>query len=58
MSLAHNIKAIFLDVTGKQHPAKYHGSEATYVEGKEAGVSTPPSGNEKEISEKTGVDEK
>jgi hypothetical protein len=44
-------KSIYLDVTGKKHPSKYHGPEATFVEGKETGTDTPPAGAE-EISEK------
>jgi hypothetical protein len=48
------VKSIYLDVTGKQHPSKFHGAEATFVEGKEAGMDTPPTvtkGSEKEIGE-------
>jgi len=45
--LWHTISSIYLDVTGKQHPRKFHSPEATYVEGTEktgsAGVDTPPS---------------
>jgi hypothetical protein len=56
-SLKHNVRAIFRDITGKEHPSKHHRPEATYVEGKEAGtgVATPEHGNEKEIPEKSTV---
>ncbi len=40
--LLYVLKAIYLDVTGKKHPSKYHGPEATFVEGKEMGTETPP----------------
>src|SRR5277367_2418550 len=46
-ALATTLKAIYLDVTGKQHPSKFHHPEATYVEGKETGGDTPPAGHEK-----------
>jgi len=45
--IAHTIKAIFLDVTGKQHPSKFHGHGAEITEGvaeeKNDGLDTPPS---------------
>jgi hypothetical protein len=41
LSMAHTFKAIFLDVTGKRHPSKYHAHGADIVEGKEGGVETP-----------------
>ena len=51
--LLYVFKAIYLDVTGKKHPSKYHGPEATFVEGKEMGTDTPPvavtAGSGKEI---------
>ena len=54
-SLAHNISSIYKDITGKEHPSKHHRPEATYVEGKDMGVETPPA-HEKEIpDEKTTV---
>jgi hypothetical protein len=40
--LAYTIKAIYLDVTGKKHPGAHHTSTATFTEGKDAGVDTPP----------------
>jgi hypothetical protein len=44
--IAHTIKAIFLDITGKQHLSKFHahGAEITegVAEGKSDGVDTPP----------------
>lgn len=40
-------KSIYLDITGKQHPSKFHRPEATYVEGKDTGSDTPPVMNEK-----------
>lgn len=46
------VKSIYLDVSGKQHPSKFHGPAATFVEGKDAGTDTPPAataGSEKEI---------
>ena len=49
--LVYVIKAIYLDVTGKKHPSKYHGPEATFVEGKETGSDTPPAAAEKGIPE-------
>ncbi|TGO58879.1 hypothetical protein BCON_0050g00100 [Botryotinia convoluta] len=54
-SLARTAKAIYLDITGKQHPSKHHRPEATYVEGvKDDGTETPPvGGSEKEIAEKS-----
>ena len=56
-SLKHNVRAIWRDVTGKEHPSKHHRFEATYVEGQETGtgVATPEQGNEKEIMEKSTV---
>ena len=56
-SLAHNVRAIFRDVTGKEHPSKHHRPEVTYVEGKETGTgdATPERGNEKEIMEKSAA---
>jgi urea-proton symporter len=42
--LAHTIKSVYLDITGKQHPSAHHSSTATYTEGKDAGVETPPLG--------------
>jgi hypothetical protein len=52
-SLAHNLKSIFKDITGKEHPSKHHRPEATYTEGQPTGADTPPT-NEKEIpDEKT-----
>lgn len=47
--LAFTVKAIYLDLTGKQHPSKFHRPEATYVEGKETGAETPPLSEGKEI---------
>ncbi|KAK6612456.1 sodium symporter family protein [Botrytis cinerea] len=54
-SLARTAKAIYLDITGKQHPSKHHRPEATYVEGvKDDGTETPPVlSSEKEIAEKS-----
>jgi len=44
--IAHTIKAIYLDITGKQHPSKFHAHGAGVVEGvgaeKSDGVDTPP----------------
>ncbi|KAG4424146.1 hypothetical protein IFR04_002700 [Cadophora malorum] len=45
--LLFTFKAIYLDITGKQHPSRHHRPEATYVEGKEAGNETPPVVHEK-----------
>lgn len=59
MDLYGTCRSIYLDVTGKQHPSKFHRPEATYVEGREGskeGTDTPPVGDEKEISEKTKVE--
>jgi len=47
-SLYHNARAIFLDITGKQHPSKYHAHGADIVEGNEKSsdaVTTPVSKN-------------
>ncbi len=45
-------RSIYLDVTGKQHPKRFHSPEATFVEGKEgAGGDTTPQ-NEKGMQEK------
>ncbi|CAD6442027.1 61c8350e-77d6-42ee-80ce-a41319e20e62 [Sclerotinia trifoliorum] len=55
-SLARTAKAIYLDITGKQHPSRHHRPEATYVEGvKEDGVETPPieRSSEKDIAGKS-----
>lgn len=54
-SLAHNFKAIYLDITGKKHPKAYHGYGNDIVEsheGKEvdSGTQTPT-----EMGEKKGV---
>ncbi|CZT47088.1 probable DUR3-Urea permease [Rhynchosporium secalis] len=46
-NLYFTFKAIWFDITGKQHPSKHHRPEATYVEGKEPGTDTPPAMNEK-----------
>jgi len=55
-ALASTVKSIYLDITGKQHPAKFHRPEATYIQGKEEGSDTPPeTTNEKEITDKTAV---
>lgn len=56
-SLARTAKAIYLDITGKQHPSRHHRSEAMYVEGvKEDGIETPPVvGSEKEIAGKSEI---
>lgn len=54
MDLLYVFKSIYLDISGKKHPSKYHGPEATYVEGKETGTDTPPTAAE-EISEKKGA---
>jgi len=46
-------KAIYLDVSGKQHPSKFHRPEGTFVDGKDEGTETPPNAvGEKEIEEK------
>ncbi|TAQ86565.1 hypothetical protein B7494_g5120 [Chlorociboria aeruginascens] len=51
-------KSIWLDITGKQRPNRFHGPEGTFVEGKEAPeTETPPVGNEKEIVERSAVTE-
>lgn len=53
--LLYVFKAIYLDITGKKHPSKYHGHAATFTEGKETGTETPPTaatGSDKEISDK------
>jgi urea-proton symporter len=57
--MAHTFKAIYLDVTGKQHPSKYHTHGAAIVEGQKAeksdGLDTPPvrgESNEKAIEVK------
>ncbi|KAH8813225.1 urea active transporter-like protein [Xylogone sp. PMI_703] len=56
-ALIGTVKAIYLDITGKQHPSKFHRAEATFIQGKsESGDNTPPnetSDKEKEITEKT-----
>lgn len=58
-ALYHTFKAIYLDITGKQHPSKYHNSEALYIEGQredgKCGADTPPR-KEMGISEKTGIE--
>jgi hypothetical protein len=57
-SMAHTFKAMFLDLTGKQHPGKFHGPAAMFSEGKEVGggSDTPPVvGDEKEIAEKSAI---
>ncbi|KAK6582084.1 hypothetical protein PZA11_005781 [Diplocarpon coronariae] len=41
------LTSIWLDITGKQHPSRFHRPEATYAEGKGAGVETPPVADEK-----------
>jgi hypothetical protein len=57
-ALYHTFKAIYLDITGKQHPSTYHTSAAIYVEGQKGdskdGQDTPPN-KEMEVSEKTGT---
>ncbi|KAL3423502.1 urea active transporter [Phlyctema vagabunda] len=60
--MAETAKAIWLDVTGKQHPSKYHNSTATFVDAegvdgeKGSGVDTPPAAkNGKEITEEKNL---
>lgn len=48
-------KSVYLDISGKRHPSTYHNPTAIYVEGKDTGSDTPPTGNEKEIAEKSVV---
>jgi hypothetical protein len=59
-ALYHTFRSIYLDVTGKQHPAKYHNSEAIYVEGQtedsKDGADTPPASKEMDVAEKAGID--
>jgi len=61
-ALYHTFKSIYLDVTGKQHPSKYHNSEAVYVEGQREdgkdGAETPPPDKEMDVSEKSRIDTK
>jgi urea-proton symporter len=53
-SLKHNIWAIAKDITGKEHPSKFHSPQGTYVEGEVVeGDSTPPVTVEKTVAEKT-----
>ncbi|RAL68212.1 hypothetical protein DID88_008916 [Monilinia fructigena] len=55
-SLARTAKAIYLDITGQQHPSRHHRPEATYVEGvKDTGSETPPVSGEKETADKSEV---
>ena len=54
--LGHTFKSIYLDVTGKQHPSKFHRSDAVFVDAKEGGVS-PPSERVAEVHEKKGEDQ-
>jgi hypothetical protein len=53
--IAHTVKAIYLDVTGKQHPSKFHAHGAGIVEGvgaeKSDGVDTLTKGD---VGEKSG----
>jgi hypothetical protein len=55
MYLTSNLKAIYLYVSGKKHPSKFHRQEAIYVEGMEMGSEMPPEGREKEMEEKEMV---
>ncbi|QSZ37623.1 hypothetical protein DSL72_008722 [Monilinia vaccinii-corymbosi] len=56
-SLARTAKAIYLDITGKQHPSRHHRPEATYVNGVKDGdgTETPPVCGEKDVAEKSEV---
>ena len=58
-ALYHTFRSIYLDVTGKQHPSKFHRTEAVYVEGEKEGskdgTDSPSVGKEWDISEKTDV---
>jgi hypothetical protein len=51
-ALIGTFKSIYLDITGKQHPSKFHGPEATFVETKGVDV-TPPSEKTAGIEEKS-----
>jgi hypothetical protein len=52
-------KSIYLDISGKQHPSKFHRPEGTFVEGKEvSGSNTPPLAETKEIGGEPTVVEK
>lgn len=58
-ALYHTFRSIYLDITGKQHPSKFHRSEAIYVDGEgdsKAGSDTPPVGKDIDTSEKTGIE--
>ncbi|PBP20277.1 putative urea active transporter 1 [Diplocarpon rosae] len=41
------LTSIWLDITGKQHPSRFHRPEATYVEGKHTRAEDPPVADEK-----------
>ncbi|RDW73067.1 putative DUR3-urea permease [Coleophoma cylindrospora] len=45
-AMAQTIKSIWLDVTGKQHPSKYHNSEATFVDAAETDEGRTGSGSD------------
>jgi urea-proton symporter len=51
-ALASTLKSIYPDVTGKQHPGKFHRLEAMYVEGMGTGNETPSWGRENAIDDK------
>ena len=57
----HTFRSIYLDITGKQHPSKFHLSEAVYIEGKKEddkdGTNTPQAGKDVDVS-MTGIDDK
>jgi urea-proton symporter len=51
-AMAHTVKSIFLDITGKQHPAKFHmhqGVEVTEAKEKSDGLDTPPAKGESTV---------
>lgn len=52
-SVLHTVKAIYLDVTGKVHPSKYHahGADITEEVTKGDGVDTPPDATKSQAPE-------
>lgn len=54
-SLTHNVKAIYLDVTGKKHPRAYHGYGAEVVESHDGGAFDSGTQTPTEASEKKRV---
>lgn len=60
--MGHTFKAMYLDITGKQHPKVFHGpgAGATFTEGQDGGsdvdgIDTPPVKHEMDEKNEKGM---